>query len=330
MNPASAALDERDPNYDSEDDGGAGFLAAAAANRPKRAYGDALVGSSKLTLTAYKKAVGSVITEYLVSADIDDTFASLENINAPEYAFEFVKRAITMSLDQNDRERERVSKLLCRGYPNTFSANMIGKAFERLFEMADDTEKDCPNAKEMLSIFLARCIVDEVLPPSFLKDAVVCNLGGSIVDHTKRMLTLGPSGADLERIWGPGDGRPIEEMKLAIDTLLSEFLASSDPDEATRCIKELNAPHYMHEVLKRAITMVLDKGDEAQQAMSNLLIFLIEKDMIPLQQAVTAFRRLHDRLDDLILDVPTAGATLAKFTAWAVEEAILPEGFTYA
>ena len=288
-----------------------------------------LVGESSMTLTEYKRSILPIVSEYLRTGEISDVITSIEQINAPEYAYEFVKRSITVSLDHKDRERERVSKLLSVGHPQVFSSNSVGKAFERLFEQVDDTEKDCPNVREILSIYLARCIVDEVLPPSFMGDAIVCNLGGEVVEHAKRMLTLGPSGTNLERIWGPGDGRPVEDMKLAIDAMLLEFLASTDLEEAIRCIKELNAPEFMNEIVKRAVTVVLDKGDEAQQHVSNLLVYLQEKDMLTLLQAIKGFRRLHDRLDDLILDVPTAGGTLAKFTAWAVEENILPSEFSY-
>ena len=331
LNPAPGVMDKGDPNYDSEDDNYAGF-AEAAANRPKytRPHGEKLIGESNMTLSAYKSAVIPIISEYLATGEMSEVMASLEAINAPEYSYEFVKRTINMSLDKNDRERERVSKLLSYGYPDAFSSNMAGKAFERLFEQADDIEKDCPKGRDMLSIFLARCIVDEVLPPSFMSDAVVCNLGGSIVDSAKRMLVLGPSGANIERIWGPGDGRPVEEMKVSIDTMLIEFLSSSDLEEACRCIQELNAPQLMHEIIKRAITIVLDKDDGAQQSISNLLIFLVEKDMITTGQAEKAFKRLHDRLDDLVLDVPNAGSTLAKFTAWAVQEDILSSKFKLA
>ena len=65
---------------------------------------------------------------------------------------------------------------------------MIGKGFERLFELVDEIAKDCPAAREMITTFLARAVVDEVVPPSFLADAVVCNLGGEVVAHAKRML----------------------------------------------------------------------------------------------------------------------------------------------
>lgn len=322
----SGALDQGDPNYDSEDDGYAGFHQQMKP-RNTRAWGEAIVGDAKITLPAYKKEITPIITEYLNTGEIDDTLVRIENIGAPEYSYEFVKRGINMSFDKNDRERERMSKLLSAGYPDTFSSNAIGKGFERLFEMVDEIEKDCPSCRDMLSTYLARCVVDEVLSPSFLGDAVVRNLGGEIVEYSKRLLSRDHAGAKLERIWGPGDGRPVEEMKVAVDQLLSEYLVSSDLEEAARCIKELNAPEFLHEIVKRSITHVVDMGQEQQQAMCNLLIFLIEKDMLTQAQAVKGFKRLFDRVDDLVLDSPNARQVLAKYTAWAVQENMLPATF---
>ena len=332
VNPVTGAIDISDPNYDSEDDGGIGFeLATRAINKSRkvRSHSDLQVGKSEMTLSGYKDKIKPIVSEYLATGEVGDALLALEQVAAPEYSYEFVKRCINASLDANDRERERVSRLLSIGYPDSFSSNTVGKAFERLFEQADEIQIDCLNARELLSIFLARAVVDEVLPPSFLTDSVVANLGGEIVSHAKLLLSLGPSGVPLERVWGPGDGRPVAEMKLAIDQLLTEYLSSSDLQEACRCIKELNAPEFFHEVVKRAITTVLDKGEEAQQAIGNLFIYLVEADMLTVQQTAKGFVRLHDRLDDLVLDAPDAGQTLGKFTAWAIEENLLPANFAY-
>lgn len=92
---------------------------------------------------------------------------SILAIDAPQYVYEFVKRSINMSFDHTDRsdrahasideqrlmpihiyvrfadgcrERELLSRLLSTGYPDVFSSNMIGKGFERLFELVR-----CPN-----------------------------------------------------------------------------------------------------------------------------------------------------------------------------------------
>ena len=79
--------------------------------------------------------------------------------------------------------------------------------------------------------------------------------------------------------------------------------------------------------MKRAISLVVDKDDKQQQVMSNLLVTLTEKDQLTQAQAVKGFKRLYDRLDDLVLDAPKAPGVLTKFTAWAKEERILPQDF---
>ena len=77
-----------------------------------------------------------------------------------------------------------------------------------MFEFVDDLEIDAPGAASTVAAFLARAVVDEVLPPSFLIDPTVVNLGGDVVEMTKRMLSRDHQHSRVEKIWGPGDGRP--------------------------------------------------------------------------------------------------------------------------
>ena len=129
-----------------------------------------------------------------------------------------------------------------------------------MFEIVDEIEKDVPMARDMVATFVSRAVVDEVLPPSFLSDAVVCNLGGEVVEHAKRMLSRDHGGGLLDRSWGPGDGRPVADMKVALDQCLQEYLLSGDLPEAARCIRELNAKFFLHEVVKRAVSHAVDKS----------------------------------------------------------------------
>ena len=141
-----------------------------------------------------------------------------------------------MSLDRSDRERELISRMLSELYPDTLSSNMIGKGFERLFELSDELEKDVPSCRECISKFLARAVLDEVLPPSFLSDIVVRNLGGSIVDHAMRMLSREHGSTMLEHAWGPGDGRPAAELKVRSQARGGEGAVSSDICFALRLV----------------------------------------------------------------------------------------------
>ena len=167
----SPALDEHDPNYDSEEETGYEYIPRVAPLDDRED-----VAQSKITLSSYKKAIEPFITEYFVSEDLDELLCSVQELGAPAYSYELVKRAVNMSLDKADRERELVSKMISSSYPDMLSSNMIGKGFERLFEIMDEIEKDAPQAKDMISTFLARCVIDEVnnlfpiykLPPDVL------------------------------------------------------------------------------------------------------------------------------------------------------------------
>lgn len=81
---------------------------------------------------------------------------------------------------------------------------MIEKGLERLFEIVDEIEKDAPSARSIMAAYIARGVVDEVIPPSYLNDPVACDLGSDMIDRAKLLLSRDHVGARLEKIWGPG------------------------------------------------------------------------------------------------------------------------------
>lgn len=204
---------------------------------------------------------------------------------------------------------------------------MIGKGFERLFELIDEIAIDAPLAPTIVATFVARAVIDEVLPPSFLKDSVVCNLGGDIIEHAKLMLSRDHSGAKLEKIWGPGDGRPVEEMKVAVDQLVREYITSGDLAEAERCLRELHAPQFFHEVVKRAVTIAMDEHEEQQARISQLLSYLSSSGLLTQSQAQQGFNRLFNNLSDLSLDVPLARGIIESFVRRAIIDTVLPKDY---
>lgn len=286
--------------------------------------------TSNMTLSEFKQRLRPIFAELWVSADLVECARSLEELQCPEYNFEVVKRAISLSLDKRDAERELVSKLISRLYPDFFSTNQIAKGFERLFEQADDLELDVPSAKANLSTFLARAVVDEVIPPSFLTDGYTMSIGGDVVTHAKQMLNRDHVGARMERIWGPGDGRPVQDLKVAVDQLLQEYIMSGEHEEAMRCVKELNAPFFHHEIVKRAVVTALDKSEDARGSVAQLLRHLRENDVISAAQFEKGFGRLYGIVSDLVLDVPDTPQILAAFTRRAVTDGVLPKDFRVA
>ena len=54
----------------------------------------------------------------------------------------------------------------------------------------------------------------------------------------------------LDNVWGVGGGvRPVKYLIKQIVMLLKEYLCSGDVQEATRCLQELEVPHFHHELV---------------------------------------------------------------------------------
>ena len=88
-------------------------------------------------------------------------------------------------------------------------------------------------------------------------------------------------------------------------------------------MRELAAPAFGHEVVKRAVTAALPKGDADRKAMSALLKKLVEDEVVSQTQARRGFSRLNDALADLTCDVPNAAALLKEFEADAQRDGVL-------
>ena len=242
----------------------------------------------------------------------------ISEMESEDFHFEVVKRSIAKSFDRGDRERELTSKLLSWSYPNLLTSNDIGKGFMRLLEHMDSYMIDVPLASHYTSSFLSRAVIDEVLPPSFLRDEMVRSIGGDVIEDSVRMLTREHCGVRLERVWGPGDGRPVADLKVAMDQLLKEYLLSKDLDEACNCVRELNSPHFHHELIKRGIKISIDGTDDDLKSMSDLFAFLHHNEILSSTQIRKGLDRCYNLLPDFILDCPKAATKLDYFKAESV------------
>ena len=185
----------------------------------------------------------------------------------------------------------------------------------------------------MVASFLARAVVDEVLPPAFLSDQNNDRPGDPVVEKAVSLLSREHCTARLERVWGPGDGRPVEELKVEMDNLLKEYLLSRELDEAARCVKELEAPHFHHELVKRGVFAAMEadgkeapgpEGEANIDAIAALFGFLVRNAIVSEYQVKKGISRLHARLPDLTLDVPAAPKLLEDFEKMAAEQECFP------
>jgi len=335
-------LDENDPLYVAEEDAdpssyvlsshetadelrhsGAGPSAYDADN-DKAVYGP------MLTLTEFKIRVSDAVREYFDSSDADEVVRCIDEMKCREYHPEVVKRAISLGLDAGPRERELISRLLACLHPNPLSDDCLELGFEVLLDSMDDLVIDIPDAKAMVGSFLARAVVDEVVAPAFLSNRNNSHPGDCVVEKAVQLLSREHCTARLEKVWGPGDGRPVSELKNAMDQLLKEYLLSRELDEAASCVRELKAKHFHHELVKRGVKIAMEEDgrDHASKsssldAMAALFKFLVQNSIVSEFQVAKGVQRLEKILPDLKLDVPAAPGMLDEFETLAREQGFL-------
>ncbi|OWM90565.1 MA3 DOMAIN-CONTAINING TRANSLATION REGULATORY FACTOR 1-like [Punica granatum] len=307
-------LDRNDPNYDSGEE-------------PYQ-----LVGSTVSDpLDEYKKAVVSIIEEYFSTGDVDVAASDLRELGSSKYHPYFIKRLVSMAMDHHDKEKEMASVLLSALYADVISPTQIRDGFVLLLESADDLAVDILDAVDILALFLARAVVDDILPPAFLtrakKTLPESSKGFQVIQTAEKSYLSAPHHAELlERKWGGSTHITVEEVKKKIDGLLKEYVESGYAVEACRCIRELGVSFFHHEVVKRALVLAMENR-VAEPLIMKLLKEASEEGLVSSSQMMKGFSRLAESLDDLALDIPSAKALFQSLVPKAISEGWLDVSF---
>ncbi|KAL5544016.1 hypothetical protein UlMin_007800 [Ulmus minor] len=300
-------IDRNDPNYDSGEE-------------PYQ-----LVGSTVSDpLDEYKKAVVSLLEEYLSTGDVEVAASDLRELGSNEYLPYFIKRLISMAMDRHDKEKEMASVLLSALYADVISPSQIRDGFFILLESVDDLAVDIPDAVDILALFLARAVVDDILPPAFLprarKALPESSKGVQAIQTAEKSYLSAPHHAELvERRWGGSTHTTVEEVKKKIADLLREYVESKDAFEACRCIRELGVSFFHHEVVKRALVLAMEIPS-SEPVILKLLKEAAEEGLISSSQMAKGFSRLAESLDDLALDIPSAKTSFQLLVPKAITE----------
>ncbi|MQM01319.1 hypothetical protein Taro_034072 [Colocasia esculenta] len=311
---AETHLDKNDPNYDSGEE-------------PYE-----LVGATVSTpFNDYKKAVVPIVEEYFSTGDVELAASDLRDLQANEYHHYFVKRLVSMAMDRHDKEKEMASVLLSALYADVISSTQISQGFITLLESADDLALDIVDAVDILALFIARAVVDDILPPAFLTKAKgklsETSKGVEVVQTAEKSYLSAPHHAELvERRWGGSTHVTVEEVKKKIVNLLREYTESGDTAEACRCIRELGVSFFHHEVVKRALILAMEVPT-AEPLILKLLKEAAEECLISSSQMAKGFARLSESLDDLSLDIPSAKSIFQLLVPKAISEGWLEPSF---
>lgn len=265
-----------------------------------------------------QKLVEPIILEYFENADSYEASLALDEINSGSKRYMIVQFTVEMAMDHKPSHREMASVLISDLYGRILSQKDIGKAFDALMKNLPDLILDTPEADTVLGNFIARAIADDCVPPKFiqtLKDRADTDHAKQALSRAETLLSMKHGLVRLDNVWGVGGGlRPVKYLIRQMNLLLQEYLSSGDLQEATRCLQDLEVPHFHHELVYEAVVMVLEAiNHHTDEAMCKLLKSLSNAVIITEDMMDRGFLRVYEDMPDICLDVPLAYTVLERF-----------------
>lgn len=305
----SSELEDRDPNYDPENDDV-----------------KLVVLYPDLSKEELDKAVLDVIKEYLECGDVDEVITSLNEMGLhpndinlhPRLKHTLVEMAVTVGMERHAPQREMISCLVSDATGKKYiSQDHVKNGFDALLRNLNDLVLDTPDASEMLGKFIARAVADDALPPIFVKKYVGnldidCKYAITALRKAETLLSMPHGIVRLDNVWGEGGGnRPSVELKERIILLLKEFISSNDQQEAVRCLRELDVPHFHHEVVFQASMIVFQVPSAINlERMTTLIKYMVSSNIVTPDCLLRGLERLIYELPDIHLDCPGAGRVM--------------------
>jgi programmed cell death protein 4 len=328
-------VDPKDPNYES--DGDENIVNDAPAHVPTKNGGQPHGQNGNIKSHAHgttlktmvpemseedvNRAVEPLILEYFENNDASEVLYTLQEMlmNLGPRRWMVVSILVELAMDHKPSHREMASVLISELYLKVISQRDIGKAFDYLLRQLPDLVLDTPDACEALGNFLARAIADDCIPPKFLHSykGHPDNTAESkaALQKADTLLSMKHGLVRLDNVWGIGGGvRPVKYLVKKIVLLLKEYLCSGDIKEATRCLQELEVPHFHHELVYEAVVMVIESMHEkTDEAMCKLLQALFRSFVITIDQMKNGFERVYDFMPEIAIDVPAAYNVLERY-----------------
>lgn len=312
---AVVALDENDPNYDSDNPDAVRLQLTVP----------------KLSMEQFEAQFTALIKEYFEHGQAKEVIQQLRDLRTnPQHRERIPYLAISASLQRNALQRELTSQLIGSLVGPAVSSEELSRGFDILLKEVDDLTIDMPDAPDMIGKFVARAIADDLLPPKFVaayKGRVDSANTMKALAKAENLLTMTHSMYCLDKVWGVsghGLARPTKHLVKKMKLLLDEFLSSDDVDEAARCVKELEAPHFHHELVYQAVVLVIERSTlEICQRVCRLISALSESVLLTVDQLEKGIRRVFADMPDLQLDVPNAYLLLERFCQQAARSGFM-------
>jgi len=237
-----------------------------------------------------------------------------------------LKKAIHKSMDLRAYERELTSVLLAHLSLEVVTRSQVEEGFQTALNDLPETVIDVPHAVDTLSKFLARAVLDEVIPPIFLEQAEANSpQAKESILLAKGLLSTPQFGPRLSHIWGPGDLCSVKRMIKECQQLLEEYLITGDENEALSCLKKLNAPSFHPRFVRELIRTGLEKGPESYDKLLHLLKRFYDIGVMSQNSIGRGFQIVHSRKNDFKLDFPKIEEQFPDLVSKARKAGLLPE-----
>jgi len=290
----------RDPNYDS-------------GSEEEIEYAEV---APEVSLDEMQKEISELLREYIDNGDSDEVVDSLIEMKLhPRYRHLVLVLAVSIGMERHEPQREMMSCLISDLVYSYLTQGNVIDGFNELLANLSDMILDTPEAPQLMGKFIARAVADDALPPKFVqsyKGSVECPNTRASLQKADTLLSLPHGIVRLDNVWGEGGGiRPVRYLIQKIEMLLKEYLSSNDVSEAVRCLKELDVPHFHHELVYEALLTVIEETtDEVMEKIIFLLKHLSSSNVVTPHNLINGCRRIFDDLPEICLDCPGAYSAL--------------------
>lgn len=243
------------------------------------------------------------------------------------FRHEFVRRLLVTVLGQPDAQKEIVSRCLSVLYGSgqyMLRPDDVQLGVLRLLATMQDLSLDCPKASEIMSKFIVRMTVDEILPPAFVFDFIRLQLGDSLAVETlqrsfKWMTDLARHHLLAERftkVWtGTDEHQPeAERFKRKLKDIIVDYLDTADVDAALKAFNQLDmSPDQEVEAIRKIVVFALDRQEQDWNLAINFLEALVQTEEIDSEVIQKGIQEISHKISDIQLDCPNALELLEKF-----------------
>lgn len=308
-------VDPSDPNYDPENSKNEGVIMQEIL--------------PDLTSPEFDKVVTPMLLEYYDHGIPFEVATSLCELNIMHLKHRIIYLAITLAMEQHGAQREMTSSLLSALYGEKIVHEQdFELGYQALMNALPDLELDTPDAADVLGKFMARSVADDCLQPCYIREHMEhpSEKARVALERANRLLQARHGIVRLDSIWGHGGGiRPVKLLVKEIVLMIKEYLSSNDVAEAERCIRDLDVPHFHHEIVYEAIAIALEDGtDKTINEIVKLLNHLLGDTMITENQMNAGFERVYSSMEDIILDSPHAYRYLSTIVDLSSRSGLIP------